>query len=102
MATMVRISSNNARGQELMNANAQVLGGIAVWNKYDGLRNEAISSGNGGADNMAAVFGVADGTQAQALSDRWGALLDALNNPGNPNYAAFALLRDFLNATTYQ
>jgi len=95
MALIVKVSANNARGQEVMNALEQVRAGIAVLQKFDGLRAESIGAG---AAEMAVNFGVADSTQAQALSDRWSALLAAYADTGNAEYSK---LRDLVNAITY-
>jgi hypothetical protein len=101
MALIVRITSNNPQGQQVMNALAQIREGVATLRKFDGLRLEAIGAGQA---TMADVFGVASNEQAQAISDRWGALL-AAHDGDVPEWAQadpYALLRDMVNATTYQ
>jgi hypothetical protein len=65
---------------------------FAVLKKLDGLRNEAIGASQA---EMAAIFGIQNETQAQAFSDRWGALLAAYEDGDNAEYAK---LRDFINA----
>lgn len=95
MATIVYISANNARGQSIMNAIDQIRTGLGTLQEFDGLRAESLGAGQA---TMASVFGVADNAQAQALSDRWDALLTAYEDTGN---AEFAKLRDTLNAVTY-
>ncbi len=101
MALIVRITGNNPQGQQVMNALAQIREGLATLEKFDGLRLEAVGAGQA---TMADIFGVATNEQAQALSDRWGALLAAVGGdvPAWAEADPYALLRDMLNATTYQ
>lgn len=94
MALLVNLDpSTNQKASELNAALAQIRDGLAVLEKYNGMRAEAIGAGPG---VMAAVFGVSNNAEAQALSDRWGALLAAYEDSEN---AEFAKLRDLLNAT---
>lgn len=101
MALIVRITSNNPQGQQVMNALAQIREGVATLEKFDGLRLEAVGAGQA---TMADIFGVASNEQAQAMSDRWGAFLAAYGGdvPVWAEADPFALLRDLINATTYQ
>jgi hypothetical protein len=64
---------------------------LGILAELDGLHDEAIGAG---AATMGSVFGVADNTQAQALSDIWEAFNAAL--PG----AGYATLRALLNQIT--
>lgn len=96
MAEIVYVNSTNQNGGRVLGALAQIRDGLGTLQELDGLRAESIGAGQ---ETMGANFGVADDGQAQALSDRWGALLAAFESSGN---AEFAKLRDMLNATTYQ
>lgn len=93
MAVLTYVDNSNKNGAELLQALELIRRGFATLKKLDGMRAECIA---GGQATMASVFGVADNSQAQAVSDRWGALLAAFDNSGNTEYAK---LRDFLNAT---
>lgn len=96
MALIVYVNNTNQNGARVLAAMNQIREGLGTLQEYDGLRLESIGAGQA---TMAANFGVADNSQAQALSDRWGALLAAYEDGGN---AEFAKLRDMVNATTYQ
>ena len=74
MATLVYVDKANENGGQVMAAIEKIRAGLGTLQEYNGLRSEAIAAG---AATMASVFGVQDSTQAQALSDRWVALLDA-------------------------
>jgi len=95
MALIVKISANNARGQEIMNALEQIRVGLSTLQKHDGLRKESIAVSS---TEMANNFGVSTDAQAQALSDRWDGLLLAYADSGNTEYSK---LRDLVNAITY-
>ena len=99
MALIVKITSNNPNGQQVLNAVDQVRTGLSTLQKLNGLRAEAIGAGQA---SMATVFGTEDNAQAQALNDRWGDLMNVLFNTSDPNYGDYIILRDLLNATTYQ
>lgn len=96
MAQIVYLNSTNANGGRVLSALSQINDGLGKLREMDGLRAESIGAG---AATMASNFGAFDSAQAQALSDRWGALLAAFEDTGNAEYAK---LRDLLNATTYQ
>lgn len=99
MASLVYLSSSNQRAIEVNEALTQVNEGIAKLRELDGLRAQAIAAG---AATMAAIFGIDDDSQAQALNDRWAALLSAMFNSADGDYAAYAKLRDLLDATIQQ
>lgn len=96
MALITYIDANDPNGQRIMNAVDQIRTGLGTLQEFDGLRAESISAGQA---TMASNFGLIDNAQAQALSDRWSALLAAYGDTGN---AEFAKLRDLINATAYQ
>lgn len=98
MAVITYVSTSSRNGAAVVQAVEQIRGGFAKLHELNGLRAESIGAG---ADVMAANFGVQDETQAQALSDRWGDLMNIFFNPNDPNYADYVVLRDFLNATTW-
>jgi hypothetical protein len=95
MAAITYITNNNDNGKAVMTALKQIREGLGTLQELDGLRAESIGAGQA---TMAANFGVQNDSQAQALSDRWGALLAAYANSGNAEYAK---LRDLINATTW-
>lgn len=95
MASLVYLSTGNQRAIELVKALEQINEGIAKLHELNGLRAECIGVG---ASTVATVFGVADNTQAQAMSDRWAAFLSAYADSGNTEYAK---LRDLLNAVIH-
>jgi hypothetical protein len=96
MAQIVYVNQTNQNGSRVLSALAQIRDGLGTLQELDGLRLESIGAGQA---TMASNFGVADNSQGQALSDRWGALLAAYEDGGNAEYAK---LRDMINATTYQ
>lgn len=98
MANITYVSTSNRNGEAVVRAVEQIRAGFAKLHELNGLRAESIGAG---AATMAANFGVQDDTQAQALSDRWGDLMNILFNPNDPNYGNYVVLRDFLNATTW-
>lgn len=94
MAVIVYVNSSNQNGSRVLSALQQIRSGIGTLQELDGLRLESIGAGQA---IMQQNFGAASTGDAQALSDRWGALLAAFENSGN---AEFSKLRDLLNATT--
>jgi hypothetical protein len=92
MALIVHINRSVQAGAEVYNALHQIRAGIGKLEELDGLRAEAVAVNQ---DTMAAVFGIPSNAEAQALSDRWVALLAAHNDSGN---AEFAKLRDLIDA----
>jgi len=98
MAAILKINPDNPTGIRVLNAVLQIRDGVGILREYDGVRANAIGTSQA---EMAAVFGAASNGDAQGLSDRWGALLDALYNPGNAAYTHFALLRDMIEAVNY-
>lgn len=95
MASLVYMSTGNQRAIEVVEALSKINEGFSTLQKLDGLRAECIGVS---AATVASVFGVADNTQAQALSDRWAALLAAFESSGNTEYGK---LRDMLNAVIH-
>lgn len=95
MAQITYINANSPNGQKVIAALSQIREGFGTLQELDGFRLESVGAG---AATMAANFGLADTSQAQALSDRWGALLAAYENANNAEYAK---LRDMINATAY-
>lgn len=93
MAQLVHINRSVPAGAEIYNALLQIRNGLGKLEEMEGLKNEAIGQGDN-AVTMQAVFGTNTTAEAQALSDRWGALLAAWNDGGN---AEFAKLRDMVN-----
>lgn len=94
MATIVYVNSSNPNGSRVLSALQQIRSGISTLQELDGLRAESIGAGQ---TTMASNFGAASNTDAQALSDRWGAFLAAWDDMGNSDYS---VLRDMVNATT--
>jgi len=84
MATICTIDRNNVRGEEIAAAIDHIRDGLAVLKKFDGMRAETIAVS---AANFGTVFGIT--AEAQAMSDRWGAIAGGV----------FTGLNDFLNAT---
>lgn len=93
MATIAYIGTGG-NGGRVLSALQQIRSGISVLQELDGLRLESIGASQA---IMQQNFSAASGTDAQILSDRWGAFLAAYENAGN---AEFSKLRDLLNATT--
>lgn len=92
MAELVHINRSVAAGLEVYSALTQIRNGIGKLEELEGLKNEAIGVSQG---TMQSVFGTNTTTEAQILSDRWGAFLAAWNDGNN---AEFAKLRDLVNA----
>ena len=84
MATICTIDRNNVRGEEIADAIDGIRNGLAVLKKFDGMRAESIAVS---AANFGTVFGIT--AEAQAMSDRWGAIAAG----------TYTGLNDFLNAT---
>ncbi len=99
MANIIKIAPNNSTGSRIVTAMDQVRQGVGTLRELDGLRANAIGAGQA---EMKAVFGTATTDDAQGLSDRWSALLDAIYNPANAAYAHFGLLRDLIEAVSYE
>lgn len=99
MALIVNINETNRNGAQVLSAIGQLRAGLGTLQELNGLRAESIGAGQA---TMAANFGIADNSQAQALNDRWGDLMNMIFNPNDPNYSNYTTLRDLLNATTHQ
>lgn len=93
MAVITYISNTSTNGSRVLHAIYQIRQGLGTLNELNGMRLEAIGASQ---TTMASVFGIDSDANAQAVSDRWGALLAAFEDTGNTE---FAKLRDFLNAT---
>lgn len=81
-------------GGRVLNALQSIRTGIATLQELDGLRAESIGASQA---IMQQNFSAASGTDAQILSDRWGAFLAAWDDLGNSDYS---VLRDMVNAIT--
>lgn len=86
MALLVNVSDANILGNQLNFAINQIRDGLAFFEKYDGLRAQTIGVS---AAKFGETFGIADATEAQALSDRWASI----------SAASYAGLADFIDAT---
>lgn len=98
MASFVHINTNKVDGSVIISALGQISNGLGTLAELNGRRAEAIAAG---AAEMQAIFGTSTTAEAQVLSDRWDALLLALDGTV-PEWAAadpFALLRDLVNQT---
>ncbi|MBK8132599.1 MAG: hypothetical protein IPK48_07750 [Gammaproteobacteria bacterium] len=84
MALLISVDSSTFRGAEITKAIQQIRDGLAVFDKYDGLRAQTIGVS---AAKFGEVFGIADPTEAQALSDRWASIVAG-------NYSGFT---DFID-----
>lgn len=93
MATIAYIGTGG-NGGRVLGALQQIRSGIATLQELDGLRAESIGASQA---IMQQNFSAASGTDAQVLSDRWGAFLAAWEDMGNADYA---VLRDMVNAIT--
>ena len=99
MANILKIAPNNAMGSRVVTAMDQVRAGIGTLRELDGLRANAIGAGQA---EMKSVFGTATADDAQGLSDRWSGLLAALYDPNHAAYGHFGLLRDLIEAVSYE
>lgn len=84
MATLVRINNNHRVGNQLLFAIAQIRDGLAVFEKYDGMRSQAIGTD---LPTFEATFGVT--ANGQAFSDRWASIAAG----------TYTGLTDFIDAT---
>lgn len=91
MALIININRNTQGGAEVYNALIAIRNGLGALQRLDGLRGEAIGDST---TTMQSVFGCGDTTEAQALSDRWVAVLAALDDSGNSEWGK---LRDLIN-----
>ena len=86
MALLVNVSDANILGNQVNFAINQIRDGLAFFEKYDGLRAQTIGVS---ATLFGETFGIADPTEAQALSDRWSAVAAG----------TYTGLSDFVDAT---
>lgn len=91
MADLVHINRSVPAGLEVYSALTQIRAGFGKLEELEGLKNESIGKD---AATMQSVFGINTTAEAQALADRWGALLAAFGDSGNAEYAK---LRDMIN-----
>lgn len=95
MADILLIAQSSQLGGRIVGAAQSIRGGFATLNELDGIRDNAIGDSQA---TMQVLFGTASTQDAQTLSDRWGALLYNAYNEGSTHYAAYAYLRDFIDA----
>lgn len=72
MAQLVKIYDGNQRGMGLVQAVENIRVGLATLHKFDGTREQLIATS---VEEFANAFGVTTQEGAQALSDRWAALM---------------------------
>lgn len=72
MALLIKIDSSTYRGNEIAKAIQSIRDGLAVFDKYEGLRAQSIGVS---AETFGEVFGIAEPTEAQAMSDRWSSIV---------------------------
>jgi hypothetical protein len=84
MAVICTIDRNNVRGNEIADAIDSIRDALATLKKFDGMRAESIGVS---VAYFGTVFGIT--AEAQAMSDRWGAIAAG----------TYTGLNDFLNAT---
>ncbi|MBI1260042.1 MAG: hypothetical protein GC204_21450 [Chloroflexi bacterium] len=99
MANILKIAPSNSTGSRVITAIDQMRQGVGTLRELDGLRANAIGTSQ---TEMKSVFGTATTDDAQGLSDRWSAFLTALYDPNNGAYSHFALLRDLIEAVSYE
>lgn len=90
MATIIKVNRTVPNGAKVYNALNQILNGLGTLQELDNLRADAIGTSQ---TVMSEVFGLYSDADAQALNDRWIALIAAYEDSGN---AEFAKLRDLL------
>lgn len=86
MSLLVHLDTNHERGAIIAAAIAGLRDGIATLREYEGMRAETIGVS---AAKFGTEFGIASAPEAQAFSDRWGAIAAG----------TYTGLNDFLNAT---
>lgn len=84
MALLINVDSSTYRGAEIAKAIQQIRDGLAIFDKYNGLRAQTIGVS---AAKFGEVFGIANPVEAQAMSDRWSSIVAG-------NYAGFS---DFID-----
>ena len=99
MANILKIAPSNPTGSRIVTALDQVRQGVGTLRELDGLRANAIGTST---TEMKAVFGTSSTDEAQALSDRWAGLLAAMYDPNNAAFAHFGVLRDLIEAVSYE
>jgi hypothetical protein len=99
MANIIKIAASNSTGSRVITAIDQMRQGVGTLRELDGLRANAMGSGQ---VEMKAVFGTATNDDAQGLSDRWSALLAAMYDPNHAAYGHFGLLRDLIEAVSVE
>ena len=99
MANIIKIAPSNSTGSRVVSALDQVRQGVGTLRELDGLRANAIGTSQA---EMKAVFGTTTTNDAQGLSDRWSALLTAMYDPNDAAYSHLGLLRDLIDAVSYE
>ena len=84
MATLVRINNGHRVGNQLLFAIAQIRDGLAVFEKYDGMRAQTIGAS---LPTFESTFGITE--NGQAFSDRWASIAAG----------TYTGLLDFIDAT---
>ena len=98
MADFIHLDPQIEMSGRVFQAIREIGRGLATLQELHDLKNEAIAKGPA---TMMSVFGTNTEPEAQILSDRWGALVAALDGD-LPAWAAadpYALLRDFVTNT---
>jgi hypothetical protein len=94
MATIIGIAGNSQLGSRVVSAASALRDGLGTLRELDGLRANAIGVSQA---EMQSIFGASSTGDAQALNDRWAALLYAVFNEGSPDYDSYVYLRDFMD-----
>jgi hypothetical protein len=84
MATLVRINNNHRVGNQLLFAIAQIRDGLAVFDKFNGMRAQTIGTS---LPTFESTFGITE--NGQAFSDRWASIATG----------TYTGLLDFIDAT---
>jgi len=75
MATLVHLDTSNVRGERVAQSLANIRDGLATLKELDGQRAQTIAVS---ATEFGAAFGIADPSEAQAMSDRWVAIVSGI------------------------
>jgi hypothetical protein len=72
MAQLTKIYSSSQRGVALVQAVDNIRSGLSALRRYNGMREQLIATS---VEEFANAFGVTTQEGAQALSDRWAAIM---------------------------
>lgn len=72
MAQLTKIYSSNQRGVALVQAVESLRSGLSALRRYNGMREQLIGAS---VEEFANAFGVTTQEWAQALNDRWAAIM---------------------------